>query len=478
MEETEVVILHCSDLHYGFEDTRQASPDDKRLRRERIDSFLEIIKEIPEGWQPDILVISGDIAWSGIKEEYEKFICEFLNPTLSRTGIEIENVILCIGNHDKDDMQSGYFGRPNDQTGTPDELHPDNLAPWLDNAFPAFLDACRWANIEKLANTVSYKITDGISSEVRERAGYVYGYRQMGGIDFLVLNSAWDCYHSREDGKTDYGLIRVGRQLVSDAINQIKKDGKERVVITVLHHPFHWLHPSDKKTINTIKTYSDIVLCGHEHEFDRESSKDCLILCSSTLSSNDTADFGFELIKIIYSPAGLPPRVRIMRGKSDEIENSVEWAWINNPKEEVLWKRNIIAECEDQLLDKISIAMNDIVVLTERYTYEKERFVAIYTKTTADAISVVDYQNDLFELEGIFNEINSKLNQLQSDLSVVLRIENVTIMQKKIHEMLSIIADLLLRLRTDPPSNRRNVPVEAIEPEQEESIKRTLRSNP
>lgn len=342
MKRNEIVILHCSDLHYGFESWKNATPDDIRLRKARIEGFLEIIESFPDGWQPSILIISGDIAWSGAEKEYKTFIDEFLQPTLRISGICIENVILCIGNHDKDDNISAHLNKPDSQDVTSDELHPAILAPWLQYAFPAFLDMCELAGINKLENSISTEVKKKsgkkITPRLKKRADYVYGYRQINDIDFLVLNSAWDCNHNR---KTDLGLIRIGRQLYSDTVNQVPFREEKCITISVLHHPFHWFQSCEKEVIDTIKSTSDIVLYGHEHEFNESESEGCVLLASSTLSSNDTVKFGFELVKISYSPEGLSPTLSIKRAINNEFQKGVSWTWVDTIKKRC-WAKEVI----------------------------------------------------------------------------------------------------------------------------------------
>nr|WP_325198941.1 metallophosphoesterase [uncultured Oscillibacter sp.] len=460
MDRNEIIILHCSDLHYGFENWEYAKPEDIRLRRERLNGFLEIIENFPVGWQPSILVISGDIAWTGAEQEYKMFLEDFLHPVLLKTNIKKECVILCIGNHDKDDTKSGHFNRPNSQADTPCELYPGDLMPWLTDAFPAFLNMCHSEQLVELKNTVSDKIRkkskEVIPFELEKQANYVYGYRPINEIDFLILNSAWDCYHVRE---TDRGLIRIGSQLLDDSINQMQKNDKERVVITVFHHPMHWFHPTEEKAMNTIKSYSDIVLYGHEHAFAKDESKGCILLCASTLSSNDTVDFGFELIKITYTQEELSPTVSIARGVSENIDNEVEWTWKISAKEEALGKRPVIAKREYKYKKTIAEAIDDIVSLTMHYAEEEERFKIIRARYTNDFASAIDRKNDLSQLETIFGEvkaINTKIEQLQSDLGNALQGENIMSLRNRIHDMLEMVAFLLVTLRKDPFTNAKN----------------------
>ncbi len=66
--------LHLSDLHFK-------SGNDEIFNRNIVlkSLWLDIKKQVQEGLQPDFIVVSGDIAYHGKKEEYQLTINNFFN---------------------------------------------------------------------------------------------------------------------------------------------------------------------------------------------------------------------------------------------------------------------------------------------------------------------------------------------------------------------------------------------------------------
>lgn len=65
-------ILHLSDIHFGrnYERTKITDPFEKR--DEIMNGLLSCIGSIPEGQKPEHIVVTGDIAWFGKRDEYEE----------------------------------------------------------------------------------------------------------------------------------------------------------------------------------------------------------------------------------------------------------------------------------------------------------------------------------------------------------------------------------------------------------------------
>ncbi len=90
-----VRLLHLSDIHFKAETAWNARPILRELT-------YSIGKEVAAGRKPDLVVITGDIAWSGKQAEY-KMAREWLDklwPMLG--GLEKDRLLLVPGNHDVD----------------------------------------------------------------------------------------------------------------------------------------------------------------------------------------------------------------------------------------------------------------------------------------------------------------------------------------------------------------------------------------
>ena len=86
-------ILQLSDLHYG-----------KRYKTkiERIlDPFIENLKEINEDKKIDFILFTGDLVFSGSNiDTFHEVKDNFIDIILESIDLDIENFILCAGNHD------------------------------------------------------------------------------------------------------------------------------------------------------------------------------------------------------------------------------------------------------------------------------------------------------------------------------------------------------------------------------------------
>lgn len=91
-----ILFLHLSDIHIKNE-------EDEILSR-TLAIASTTFQRLPE-IHTIIIIVSGDIAWSGIRSEYilaEKFIASLIDLiSLENTKIKVE-VFVCPGNHDCD----------------------------------------------------------------------------------------------------------------------------------------------------------------------------------------------------------------------------------------------------------------------------------------------------------------------------------------------------------------------------------------
>jgi 3',5'-cyclic AMP phosphodiesterase CpdA len=91
--------LHLSDLHF-----RTSDPGRRHDQNSVTDSLLEAIKDFPDTEPLDFIALTGDIAYSGQREEYE-LAAEFCDKLLKITRVPRNRLYLVAGNHDQDRKQ-------------------------------------------------------------------------------------------------------------------------------------------------------------------------------------------------------------------------------------------------------------------------------------------------------------------------------------------------------------------------------------
>jgi 3',5'-cyclic AMP phosphodiesterase CpdA len=92
-------ILHLSDLHYGRRDASHSAhawADTKGTPKPEV--LVNVLAPVIRERQPDAIVVSGDVGWSGIEDDYN-FAYVFLDSLRQSFGVSI---VIAPGNHDVD----------------------------------------------------------------------------------------------------------------------------------------------------------------------------------------------------------------------------------------------------------------------------------------------------------------------------------------------------------------------------------------
>lgn len=305
---SDLVILHISDLHFGIENDETDKTKHIRFRqREMLEDLIATLKDLvndsPE-WKPDVVAISGDIAWTGKTEEYQLYHKEFVSPIATEFGINPKHFITCPGNHDIiRDKVKGLNRHPFD--------HKDSDVLELDKS----------QVVEQASHFEGY--VEELCEGNPEGLCKIFNFEDWPWVSFLSLNSAWDC---RNDG--DEGRLRVGLPLFEKLIEQVPN---ENYVITLFHHPHteiedyieeidslthhkvlktkrrKWLHISECEPqgdgVRCFSSYveqkSTFILNGHIHkETEPQKLRKSIQLISGTLYSKDTPKYHCRLLKL------------------------------------------------------------------------------------------------------------------------------------------------------------------------------------
>ncbi len=241
MSENRCTILHISDLHLkSGDDFEQGVVFDPLLERVKADR--------EGGLSPEIVVVSGDIAFEGVKEEYElaqRFLCD-LAATLKLSAKEF---FIVPGNHDVN--RKKY--RPSDKPvyGNMAECNKE-LEEYADDLLKGMADYFEFINtyhshLETIkANLIPFVCTCLVSCKKK--------------IGLVGLNSAWMCRKS-----SDKEEIALGEYQVKHAFKALDEKGDMDVTLCIFHHPLSWLWRRDKEIVRQYMN-GKVVLTGHLHE--------------------------------------------------------------------------------------------------------------------------------------------------------------------------------------------------------------------
>jgi hypothetical protein len=235
--------LHLSDFHVG---------KDYYATRKMFEYILtHVRKRKVEGFVPDLLFITGDLANKGLASEYETFWLEFVSPLQDVIGDGIsQRTFVVPGNHDVDRSKFPAFSR--DEVAKPEshyldpteegaKLRGDLLIP----RFRSYLDNdCSTAK-------GAFANQDGAYAHCLMLHGHEVG--------IVGINTAWLAKDDKDERQ-----LTPGKPLLEKALDTIKS-AKLRIVLG--HHPIDWFIPSQQKPVKSLLGQHHVLyLHGHLHD--------------------------------------------------------------------------------------------------------------------------------------------------------------------------------------------------------------------
>lgn len=255
-------IVHLSDLHYGlwkFDDELESThyfKDDETGRPQPKD-LADILLSSPPAQAPDVVVVSGDLGWSGVKQDYT-FAIRFLNQL--RKKWSSSRFVINAGNHDVNLKESKNELRQDAFVAMLKRFHGTEFS----RLFPCF-DAASTGQKRSLLVSVDYLPSEAL---------------------FVSVNSAATINDPKKDAIL---IIPAVFKAITSTVEKLNVD-KDVLRVFVLHHhllPFAeptWSNTSDVKKVvdrpdrttvaNSARLQSwlasngfHLVLHGHKHTF-------------------------------------------------------------------------------------------------------------------------------------------------------------------------------------------------------------------
>ncbi|HXR46677.1 MAG TPA: metallophosphoesterase [Candidatus Limnocylindrales bacterium] len=229
----EITILHISDLH--------AKLDEKDKLQSRANALFDDISRL--NLEIDLVAFTGDVAFSGKKEEYQLASEVLLEPLLRRYKISPKKVFVIPGNHDVD----RELVEPMEETGLRKSLKTSEAAgkAFRENGYAS----------KRLAGYFDF-----FSGQYNcSSAPFAYNSLSARGFDIGVasLNSAWRCSCDNDKGKLFLTYEQVN--ISADALD------KCALRIALIHHPFEWFHEAESDILEDLKRRFEVILTGHLH---------------------------------------------------------------------------------------------------------------------------------------------------------------------------------------------------------------------
>lgn len=244
-------ILHLSDIHFS----RRNSEESNELR-------LALIKDLERqnqlGWQPNVIVVSGDLVQSGDDNSHEEFFDTWLAPVLQATRVDESCLILCPGNHDAQRrtiqensiLQKGVLdsirGRASNEI-----LLGLELGAYLSKKFEFFNGLC--SLIKSSDNAISH-------SEWLKTYFFHDFSLQVDVVNTAAVTTAGlDMFPGSDKGR----LVVPTRLIGAPSTGQFAP--KIRMLVT--HHPVHYLNEMIQSEVtDALQSAYQFHLFGHMHD--------------------------------------------------------------------------------------------------------------------------------------------------------------------------------------------------------------------
>jgi predicted MPP superfamily phosphohydrolase len=302
-----LAVLHLSDMHLAG--------DRSSHLHGRVPQIVAALRSAYPLIDQCLVVVSGDIAYSGRAEEYREAL-EFV----SRLRVDLQvyfpgvQVLAVPGNHDCDfthqsDLRKPILGSIQSGMDDPDEKGK-TLRELLDVQINFF--AFQSQLTDKAPTLVEpWIVRDDLLELGTER------------IRIVGLNTAFMSQIPEQRGTLYFPLNIASRYFEARA--------EASLVISVLHHPYSWLEGDNADRLKRlIEARTDVVLTGHEHiqdAYTKElmSGQRLEYVQGAVLESKDSPTSGFNVV--LCDLENKTQKIVEFRWVDDRYTASVERAW-------------------------------------------------------------------------------------------------------------------------------------------------------
>ena len=261
-------ILHLSDMHFGRDQYDIDEPFSKK--KEILDKLILKLTELDLQFKPDLVLVTGDIAWHGLKREFDEAY-DWFSKLKSALGLSDDCFVFCPGNHDlnrnvavdftEDDLLKTQGKREIDIAKC-DYYYQYEQAHVLENRFQDYNRFC-----EKMGMQPYSYNCEGIReySYLIGNSSFVYK-----GCTFRIvcLNTAYLPYGNVLSGDQMFlGLPQIEQMLQEGVLTEEQDD---ILRIALFHHADRFLHPNEqceydgrKAPMQLLLNSVDLALCGH-----------------------------------------------------------------------------------------------------------------------------------------------------------------------------------------------------------------------
>jgi calcineurin-like phosphoesterase family protein len=280
------VFVHVSDIHFGQEkDDRVHIHAD--VKQQLISDAREVVSRIAGGAAHGILV-TGDIAQSGIKDEYDE-AAKWLDQLAESIGVNINCVQMVPGNHDLDRSKLSPAVRR-----ILDQIRAGGSTEYEETLSDPLIRAALFARFEDYGN-FSFGYDCPLNDEAAYASEMVVTLAPGRALRFIRFNSSLLCHGKERDEHPE--LLIGARQFTIP-----RDDGVENIVL--VHHPLSW-YKDQEQVRDYIRSRVRVFISGHEHDpkvsvDNVEQGCDLMMLAAGAtvpFKSNSVFTFTYNIIE-------------------------------------------------------------------------------------------------------------------------------------------------------------------------------------
>lgn len=270
-----LTVINFSDIHFTEGKNSILKKKEKLIRA--LKSYIKLDDD-----SKILFIISGDIVFSGKKEEYD-LASDFFADIIS--SFNNADLLSIPGNHDcdfsnEDDDVRNILIQKITETSDKRKSRIDKvlLQKNFNEHFLLFKEF--WKHSTMIHDELLFKTIDFSISETKH-------------LRINLINTSWDSKINEKPGTMFMPIPELSNL-------KYKKDAL--LNISVLHHPTHWLEPNNKREFDHIlEDGSDIILTGHEHQGNTISKRshlgESIMIEGNVLQENSSDDISrFNII--------------------------------------------------------------------------------------------------------------------------------------------------------------------------------------
>lgn len=269
-------ILFFSDIHFGREKYVDGNFENRLTIQDRM---IETIASLPEAMKPNYIIVTGDIAWTGIDSEYNDALIWFQR-LLERLSLDGTCVSFCAGNHDVNRKYNVKI--PLDTIKTEEGFLLDRIDELyqFDNVSQFEIQLISFNCFCDQLGVIPYKYkTSGVAHGKRAsdkfsfsdwRYSYTFGSKHFSfgqeKYEITAFNTALlSGYRELPDDEMFIGLPQV-----ETLVQHHSEKKNEEFAIALFHHAERFLNTNEMNsyserpaTLHRLLDTVDLALCGH-----------------------------------------------------------------------------------------------------------------------------------------------------------------------------------------------------------------------